>query len=106
MQGARFATETIRNPGAYLAAVERIGVGLALEEELDPEQQLIERLSMGLRLADGVPLSADDFFFGDTARTEALARLIRDGFLRHDGNLRATSRGLRILNAVIADLLT
>ncbi len=106
INGKRLATETHLAPGAYLEAAEKTGSGQSLAEALDNEAQLTERLTMGLRLTEGVELFAGDHFYADEGRTKALQRLIADGFLSHDcGRVSATGEGRRILNAVLYELL-
>ncbi len=107
LNGKRVATETHRTPEDYLTAVEQHGHGAALVETLDQEAQLAERLSMGLRLKEGIPLYADDYFYTDDARANRLNELVRDGFLFLDcGTLRATPKGAVMLNSLISRLLT
>ena len=103
----RVATETYLAPDAYLEAVENTGSGASLVEALNKDAQLAERLTMGLRLSDGVNLYADDHFYADDNRIQALHRLTEEGFLSHDcGRLTATVKGRRILNAVLYQLLS
>lgn len=102
----RRATETHLSPEAYLKAVDKKGVGTNCDAILASEEQLTERLTMGLRLIDGVELYVDDPFYLDAGRVDRLQTLIRDGFLTHHcGTLRATYDGRRILNAVTKYLL-
>lgn len=106
INGKRLATETYRAPGAYLEAAEKTGSGQSLAEPLDNEAQLTERLTMGLRLTEGVELHADDHFYAGESRAKSLQQLIVDGFLSHDcGRLSTTGKGRRILNAVLYELL-
>jgi len=106
INGKRLATETHRAPGVYLEAAAKIGSGQSLAEPLDNEAQLTERLTMGLRLTEGVDLFAGDHFYTDEGRAKALQRLIADGFLSHAcGRLTASAKGRRVLNAVLYELL-
>ncbi len=98
----RLATEAAKAPADYLAG----GADGYTIEALDEAAQLVERLTMGLRLTDGVTLYADDYFYADEARTERLNALITDGLVTLDcGRLRATANGRRVLNAVLYELL-
>ncbi len=102
----RVATKAVDRPGGYLTQVDDRGTGLESCEALDDEGQLIERLSMGLRLAEGVPLYADDHFYRDEARTTRLRRLTEDGFLILEcGTLRASETGRPVLNRLIYELI-
>lgn len=101
----RIATETPLRPEEYLRTVETTGRGASLQSALDAEAQLIEKLTMGLRLAEGVALlPADQTALGDrTGRAEALAA---EGYLARDSHtLKATPEGRRLLNAVLSRLL-
>jgi oxygen-independent coproporphyrinogen-3 oxidase len=100
INGDRLATKAPDRPEAYLN-------GAAGEiEKLGDEAQLIERLSMGLRLAEGTPLYADDYFYADDKRVAKLEQLISDGLLRHDcGTLRATQKGRPVLNRLLYEVL-
>ena len=106
INGNRCATETHHAPNTYLDAVERNGSGISITEPLDEDAQLTERLTMGLRLSDGINLYADDHFYTEDRRMAALQRLIADDFLSLDcGRLSATIQGRNILNKVLYELL-
>ncbi len=102
IDGRRLATEAAKTPADYLSG----GADRYVTEVLDETAQLVERLTMGLRLTDGVTLYADDYFYADERRTERLHALIDDGLVTLDcGRLRATVNGRRVLNAVLYELL-
>jgi putative oxygen-independent coproporphyrinogen III oxidase len=102
IDGRRLATEATKAPVDYLAG----GIGGYATEALDAAAQLVERLTMGLRLTDGVTLYADDYFYADEARTQRLDALITDGLVTLNcGRLHATANGRRVLNAVLFELL-
>ncbi len=104
--GERIATKALDRPDAYLKQVGECGNGVETEETLDAEAQLIERLSMGLRLTEGAPLYADDYFYRNDARAQRLRRLMDEGYLTLDcGTLRATDTGRPVLNRLIYELL-
>ena len=106
IDGERLATETHLRPEEYLAAVESEGCGACLTAPLETESRLVERLSMGLRLMDGMTLSASEF---ETlgARAARLQELSEEGFLAVQGaHIRASADGRRVLNAMLARLLT
>ncbi len=104
--GTRWATEAVRAPEAWLAAVEAGERGLAGETVVAPGEQALEMLMMGLRLAEGIdperfaalnraPLPAD--------RIEELAGL---GLVETaGGRLRATAEGRPVLDAVLRRLV-
>ena len=104
------ATEQIRAPEDWLAAVERDGHGTRRRATIAPDERLSETLIMGLRLTGGIPrrvfrqvLGTDPESALDSLRLE---RLVEGGFLTLDGDgLRATEAGLRRLDAVLAALI-
>lgn len=104
--GERIATETCKAPAAYLAQIEKTGMGVSVTETLDENAKLVERLSMGLRLTEGIKLYANDYFYTDEKRADNLQRLIADGLLAHNcGTLRATPTGRQVLNRLLYELL-
>lgn len=106
IDGERVATKAVDRPGDYLAQVDQTGAGGETIEALGEDAQLMERLSMGLRLTEGVPLYTDDYIYRDERRTAQLRRLIEEGYLSHDcGRLRATDQGRPVLNRVLYELL-
>jgi len=114
INGERLASQNHLAPETYLGAVEKPGeklgekpsAGASLVETLNEHAQLTERLSMGLRLTDGIPLYADDYFYADEARVSNLERLMNEGFLSHNcGILRTTPRGRPLLNRLLYELL-
>lgn len=95
------ALAQIRNPGPWLAAVEKAGHGTELREQLDAKAHTEELVMMGLRLTTGItaPLA-------DQLNPETIARLMSDGFIWHDqAGLRTTPKGRLVLNAVLRELL-
>lgn len=107
VKGQRRATRTYLNPTRYLAAVDQTGHGCEGVETLSAEDILTERLSMGLRLTEGIPLYADDYFYSDDKRVQKLHQLIDDGLLIHScGTLKASADGRRMLNRLIYELLS
>ena len=106
INGARIATKAVDRPAQYLSQIKSAGNSADTEEVLDDDAQLIERLSMGLRLAEGVPLYADDYFYRDDGRAQRLRRFVDDGYLSLDcGTLRTTGKGRPVLNRLLYELL-
>lgn len=106
IDAGRVATKTFDRPDAYLQHIQKTGGGVEISDPLNEEAQLIERLSMGLRLAEGVALYADDYFYRDDARAARLSELVREGFLAMDcGALRATEAGRPVLNRLLYELM-
>ncbi|MCC6479504.1 MAG: coproporphyrinogen III oxidase [Sphingomonadaceae bacterium] len=79
------ATQRHRKPENFLGAIERNGHGLQSETALDPATQAMEALLMGLRLREGVDISAlsDRFSIdsGDMVDWTAVDKLERLGFV-------------------------
>ena len=101
----RVATEVERNPNTYLASAAD-PQALSSVTFLSAEDQLSERLLLGLRLADGVVLDDDVTTFLDS-RAETCGALIAAGMIEIDNKrLRATQRGRRVLNSVLLELLS
>ncbi|MEL6220706.1 MAG: radical SAM family heme chaperone HemW, partial [Pseudomonadota bacterium] len=104
--GMRRATESRRDPAAWMAAVERDGHALTEEVPLTPEDQAAECVLMGLRLSEGIDLARVARLRGRPVPDERLAALEGDGLLlRGQGRLMATASGRLVLNSLIAALL-
>ena len=106
IDGKRIATETIARPDAYLRAAQD-PQNFSTTVALNPNDQLVERMSLGLRLMCGLAFTQDDPYFqlidGADARIHQLAR---DGLLIWDREtLKTTPSGRRLLNAVLRELL-
>ncbi len=93
------ATQRHRKPENWLAALARHGHGIVEEREIPEPDQGTEALLMGLRLAEGIapaPGAVD---------AEAVSRLAAQGLLAADGErLRATPRGMLLLDAILAEI--
>ncbi len=100
IDGARIATETARGVPAYIGRVREAGAGVETRETLSPVEAAEERLLLGLRVEEGVPLA--------DLRALAMSRLAdlaAKGFLRvADGRLIATPLGRPVLDRLIAEL--
>jgi putative oxygen-independent coproporphyrinogen III oxidase len=102
VDGRRVATETARAVPAYIARVRDTGTGIETREALSPLEAAEERLLLGLRVDEGVPLA--DLAALALAR---LAELEAGGFVRvADGRIFATAQGRPVLDRVIAELVT
>ena len=101
--GRRMATEAIRAPLPWLAAVEQRGSGEAPRLALDAGDCAAEYLMMSLRLAEGADLGRLGPRPPDALRVAGLVDL---GLVEvADGRLRATRAGRPVLNAVLRELL-
>jgi oxygen-independent coproporphyrinogen-3 oxidase len=98
--GARTATEAARAIPDYLARVRETGTGLSLADALTAEEAAEERLLMGLRTVEGVPLAELV-----PLPLKKLPDLQQAGFVRvAAGRLHATALGRPVLDRVIAEL--
>ncbi|MEM7499445.1 MAG: radical SAM family heme chaperone HemW [Pseudomonadota bacterium] len=103
--GRRLATETLRDPAEWLAAV-RAGREPAVRENLTPADQAVEMVLMGLRLDEGVDPERYAALAGRPLGAETLAALGRDGLIETvGGRLRTTDRGRLVLDRVLGTLL-
>lgn len=102
----RWATEAVRLPEAYLDAVRVNGSGISLREPVDPADQAVEMLMMGLRLAEGIEVERFARLAGRSLPADRLIELADLGLARvTDGRLIATPDGRRLLNAVLGRLI-
>jgi oxygen-independent coproporphyrinogen-3 oxidase len=87
-------------PENWLAALARNGHGIVEEAEISPQERRVEALLMGLRLAEGVEWDPAGLDVG------AVERLCGQGLLARDERLRATPRGMLLLDAILAEILS
>lgn len=101
----RVATEALRAPGAWLAAVESRGTGETLRTFVPRDEQGTEYLLMGMRLAEGIDEERLARLAGRRLDEDRLARLQDMGMIqRQDGHVRATPDGRPVLNAILREL--
>jgi oxygen-independent coproporphyrinogen-3 oxidase len=104
--GQRWATESERNPEAWLRRMEQAGSGVIRREPVSSGEQALEMLLMGLRLREGVSLSRCASLGGAPLDPGTIRELAGLGMVSvRDGRIAATDRGRAVLNAVI-DRLT
>ncbi len=95
------ATQRHRKPENWLSALARNGHGIVEESEITPAEQRVEALLMGLRLAEGIPYSAEGL---DLA---AVDRLAAQGLIeRTPVRLRVTPRGMLLLDGILAQIVS
>ncbi|MGR3761259.1 radical SAM family heme chaperone HemW [Roseobacteraceae bacterium NS-SX3] len=103
--GQRFATETHRAPGVWLAAVAG-GSGESAREPLSTEDAAAEYLMMGMRLLEGLDMARYARLSGRPLPQNRLSNLVHLGMVTISGErLRATAQGRAVLNAVLRELL-
>jgi oxygen-independent coproporphyrinogen-3 oxidase len=105
----KLATRQLRQPEAWLAAIEDSGDAFEEVTPIDREEAVEEMVMMGLRLAEGVSRRQLEALAERDAKEmfkAALPRLIDGGFVTLDSEyLAATPAGRQRLNAVLAALL-
>ncbi len=115
VNGGRHATRHHRAPEVWLERASRAGDAMATEQGstvVSDADAVVEAIMMGLRTAEGVPLTRLDGLGGapEEVRTaldrDSIARCIDAGLLADDPDrLRATAAGRQRLNAVLAAIL-
>lgn len=106
VDGRRYATETERKPEAWLDLIDANGIGLTVDEALQPGEVADEFLLMGLRLVEGIDPKRFAALSGRTLDPSRLAFLMDGGAVETmtNGRLRVTPSGFPLLDAVVADL--
>ncbi|TIW66081.1 MAG: coproporphyrinogen III oxidase, partial [Mesorhizobium sp.] len=104
--GRRTVTIAERMPETWANLVEAKGHGVTGGEILTRSEEADEFLLMGLRLAEGIDLARYEAFSGRGLSSARLAVLQEEGLVAPVGNsrLRATTAGMIVLDAVVADL--
>jgi putative oxygen-independent coproporphyrinogen III oxidase len=98
----KHATAGAKAPGAWHAKVHECGSGCEERVEVNPRQQAEEALLMGLRLREGLDLSAVLAKTGFGPALQVVTPLEEEGLLQRDGDwLRATRQGRLVLNALV-----
>lgn len=104
--GQRYATDTLKAPGAWLKAVETTGSGENTREALPINEQAIEFLLFGLRLSEGIEINRYNSLFGMPPAPERLAYLGNLGLLNvTEQRVVATAEGRAVLNGIIRELI-
>ena len=106
IDGRRYATETERKPEAWLDLIDANGIGLTVDEKLQPGEVADEFLLMGLRLTEGIDPKRFSALSGRALDPRRLAFLMDGGAVEtmSNGRLRVTPSGFPLLDAVVADL--
>jgi oxygen-independent coproporphyrinogen-3 oxidase len=106
LNGARQATDTPKAPNAWLEAAESRGTGELPRAALPRDEQAIEYLLFGLRLAEGI--SADRYLalWGQDLPQDRLDYLSDLGMIQvEQGRISATKAGMPVLNAILRELM-
>jgi len=104
--GRRVVTIAEKMPETWANLVEARGHGVTGGEILTRSEEADEFLLMGLRLAEGIDLARYESLSGKGFSPARLSVLQEEGLVAPVGNsrLRATSSGMIVLDAVVADL--
>jgi putative oxygen-independent coproporphyrinogen III oxidase len=104
---ARSVTISEKMPERWLERVKTQGTGVFEEERLTSDQQADELLMMGLRLNEGIDVQRYEAMAGRTFDAGRLSTLQEEGMVEFIGNskLRATPKGMILLDAVLVELL-
>lgn len=110
--GRRGGVATVRHkkPENWMSAITRNGNGAESETPLAPAMRHTEAMLMGLRLGEGVDLARiaalGECAIDSVIDANAAATLEREGLIvRDETRLRATDRGMPVLNAILAALI-
>ena len=99
----------LANPAAYIAAVRQTGRAPAGHEWLGVETAIGDLMMMGLRRDRGVDLAGASALYGVDVAAEVepvVGRLCEAGMLEGDGGwVRATPRGMMVLNQVVTEFI-
>lgn len=101
--GERHATNTLKSPERWLQNVQERGDGLEADLALTNRERLEEKILMGLRLPlEGIALDALPPEIMRKAQPLVTEELLDDS----DERLRPTAKGMLVLNAITASLLS
>jgi oxygen-independent coproporphyrinogen-3 oxidase len=106
LNGGRRATDTPKNPAAWLEAVERNGSGELPRVALPQGEQAIEYLLFGLRLAEGISADRYRALAGQELSQDRLQYLVDLGMIQlEQGRISTTRAGMPVLNAILRELM-
>ncbi|MDF2141978.1 radical SAM family heme chaperone HemW [Paenirhodobacter sp. CAU 1674] len=106
LNGARQATDTPKAPNAWLEAVESRGTGELPRAALPRDEQAIEYLLFGLRLAEGISADRYRALWGHDLPQDRLEYLSDLGMIQvEQGRISATKAGMPVLNAILRELM-
>lgn len=105
--GDRLATAVIRSPKRWMAQVGDLGHGFESMDKLSRDEMADEMLLMGLRLTQGIDLAHLRSLCGRMINSQKIDDLVSAGLceLSSKGEfLRASDRGICVLNQIVAQL--
>ncbi|MEM7768386.1 MAG: radical SAM family heme chaperone HemW [Pseudomonadota bacterium] len=105
LKGQRIATEAVRKPGAYTSRIEQKGRGWQEKTVLTPLEAARERLAMGLRSAEGLPLQAIEALTGHPVEPNKLSDFQSAGLITvGHGKITLTPQGRLLADRITAEL--
>lgn len=106
LEGRRHATDTPKQPGAWLEQVETNGNGEASRAPLDGAEQAIEYLLFAMRLSEGLDMQRFNAISGTPLDPQRVAYLEEIGMITQEqGRIFATKSGRPVLNAILRELI-
>jgi len=104
----RIATTALRRPSDYIESVTHTGSGVSEDgaERLQPDDDMVERAFLGLRVVDGLDLDHIECATGRQLVAADIDRMVADGFLIRDGaRIRLTGQGRLLADRVTREIL-
>ena len=106
LDGTRFATEALMQPGAWMDAVKREAIPEVSRETLMAQDHADEMLLMGLRLSEGISMSRFAAVRGKPLPGQKLTELQELDLITVNGDtLTTTSGGRMVLNGILRELV-
>jgi oxygen-independent coproporphyrinogen-3 oxidase len=107
---SRFATQTLKSPERWLENVEKNGHAVEIWQAIGREQEVEERLMMGLRLTGGIDYAAfkvqTGFELAPCLNQAKHQLYVTEGLLENNpARLQTTLKGRLVLNTLTAELL-
>lgn len=97
---ARVRSQNVADTARYVEMVTTIGNAITGSEAIDAEAWRIERIALGLRTRDGIPLDRLD------TRAETLRALVEAGYATiEDGRLTLTEEGSALVDPIAGELV-
>ncbi len=106
VNGKKYAFSGEKNPQKWLSLCHQKGSAWGEKDQLSNQEVFEERLLLGLRLQEGVPLTLIHSHISADILAPLIAPLITQGYLQKtESHLRATKQGLPIIDHILMRLL-
>lgn len=106
--GRRVAIANELHPEKWQARVTEVGHGQVEKTYLEPQEEALELLLMGMRLSEGIMTDRYAQLAGSAFSSDVLSELSKEGLIELDSSnktLKATLKGRNVLNALIRALV-